>query len=128
MNELADPPIWKLTYPRHNDCNNRFSIFKNTIFEKTTTDLRKWMYAIHLFLNSKKGISGLQLKREVGVTYKTAWRMPKLTKEAMGNVDYGKIFEAIVVIDKTYMGGKPRKITTNLTSEEEVLRKTQLSE
>ena len=43
-----------------NGCEGVFSVFKDTIFEKPTTDLRKWMYAIHLFLNGKKGISGLQ--------------------------------------------------------------------
>lgn len=92
-----------------NSCGNTFSVFKNTIFEKTTTDLRKWMYAIQLFLNSRKGISGYQLQRKISVTYKTAWRMLKLIREAMGNVKHGKTFEAIVEIDETYVGGKPRK-------------------
>jgi len=92
-----------------NGCGNTFSPFKGTIFEKSSTDLRKWFYAIHLFLNGKKGISGLQLKREIGVTYKTAWRMLQQVRLAMGNSESQEFIDTIVEIDETYVGGKPRK-------------------
>ena len=92
-----------------NDCHNTFSPFKDTIFEKSSTDLRKWMYAIHMFLNGKKGISGYQLQREVGVTYKTAWRMLQQIRRAMGSQEPDAFIDTIIEIDETYVGGKPRK-------------------
>jgi transposase-like protein len=103
---------YKRTQPRlfHcKKCNNTFSIFTGTIFEKSSTDLRKWMYAIHLVLNSKKGISGYQLKREIDVTYKTAWRMLKLIRESMKDNLAKDLFSSIIEMDETYVGGKPRK-------------------
>jgi hypothetical protein len=69
----------------------------------------KWFYAVHLFLNGKKGISGLQLQRETGCTYKTCWRMLHQIRAAMGNADTAKAFGVLVEIDETYVGGRPRR-------------------
>jgi transposase-like protein len=102
------------------DCVNTFSPFTNTIFEKSSTDLRKWVLAISLFTNAKKGISAKQLQRDTGVTYKTAWRMLQQIRLAMGNSENQQFFNTIVEIDETYVGGKPRKKNHHNANEDKI--------
>lgn len=93
-----------------NNCKSEFSALKGTIFENTHLDLRMWLYAMNLIIVSRKGISALQLKRELGMgSYQSAWRMLQQIRKVMEKEEYKKTFEAVVEIDETYVGGKPRK-------------------
>lgn len=93
-----------------NNCKYEFSILTGTIFENTHLDLRMWLYSINLIIVSRKGTSALQLQRELGMkSYKGAWRMMQKIREAMAKDEMKEVFEAIVEIDETYVGGKPRK-------------------
>ncbi|WP_233563972.1 IS1595 family transposase [Parabacteroides sp. AF27-14] len=93
-----------------NNCKSEFSALKGTIFENTHLDIRMWLYAMNLVIISRKGISALQLKRELSMgSYQSAWRMLHQIRKAMEKEEYKETFEAIVEIDETYVGGKPRK-------------------
>ena len=91
-----------------NDCRQQFTVTVGTVFESSKVPLNKWLLANHLLCASKKGISGHQMARMLGVTYKTAWFMMHRIREAMKATDStpmggaGKIIEA----DETYVGGK----------------------
>jgi len=79
---------------------------KDTIFEKSDTDLYKWFYAMFLMSTSKNGVSAKEIERQIGVTYKTAWRMAKQIRKLMEQMP--DIFGGIVEADETYVGGKRR--------------------
>jgi transposase len=78
-----------------------------TIFHKSSTSLHLWFYAMYLMTSTRCGISAKQLERELGVTYKTAWRMFTLIRnELMG--PESAVLSGAVEMDETYVGGKPR--------------------
>lgn len=89
-------------------CGHHLHPTVGTPFEGSRTSLQSWFYAIHLFTTTRHGVSGKELQRQLGVTYKTAWRMANEIRKHMGNVDGdGELGGAgvFVEIDETIVGG-----------------------
>lgn len=86
------------------NCGNHFHPTANTIYHKSSTSLRLWFYATYLMASTRCGISAKQLERELGVTYKTAWRMFKQIRSMLAEND--TTLSGKVEADETYVGGK----------------------
>jgi transposase-like protein len=87
-------------------CAFDFTIRTNTIFERSKVPLHKWVYAMYLLVTARKGISSMQLAKEIGVTQKTAWFILGRLREACGGPD-GPLdkLRGEVEIDECFVGG-----------------------
>jgi hypothetical protein len=89
-------------------CRKQFSETKGTIFENSAIPLQKWFVGIWLFTSHKKGISSIQLGKDIGVTQKSAWFMLQRIRYAMETKSFdkgGDKMSGVVQIDETYVGG-----------------------
>jgi len=95
-------------YYRCLSCKVDFTVRTGTIFERSHVPLDKWLYAMYLISTARKGISSLQLSKEIGVTQKTAWFMLQRIRQACGSGSggYGGFLSGIIEADETYIGGK----------------------
>lgn len=89
-------------------CGHSLYPLAGTIFHKSSTSLHLWFYAIYLMASTRCGVSAKQLERELGVTYKTAWRMFNLIRNQL-MTDDGEQLSGHVEVDETSVDGKPRK-------------------
>lgn len=85
-------------------CGHQLYPTAGTIFHKSSTSLVKWFFAMVLMANSKNGVAAKEIERQVGVTYKTAWRMAHEIRKLMA--DEPTPFFGEVEADETYIGGK----------------------
>lgn len=92
-------------------CGRHEHPMTGTIFQDSATSLRLWFYAIYLMSSTRCGISAKQLERELGVTYKTAWRMFNKIRTLMTQ-DGEPPFGGAVEVDETYIGGRRRRYGT----------------
>ena len=90
-------------------CNYNFSVTAGTIFHDTHLPLSKWFVATYLMVESKRGISANQMKRTLGVAYKTAWYLCHRIRAAMTEVN-PKPLTGTVEVDETWVGGKRQNV------------------
>ena len=91
-----------------NGCHHQISLISGTIFEQTKLLLTLWFLAIHLITQAKTGLSALALKREIGVSYNTAWSMKHKIMQVMKERDDSKPLSGIIQLDDVYWGGERR--------------------
>ena len=98
--------IRKGGYYRCNHCKLDFTIRTGTIFGRSHIPLHKWIYATYLLMTARKGISSMQLSKEIGIAQSSAWFMLSRIREACGNDP--SALEGIVAVDEAYVGGKEK--------------------
>lgn len=86
-------------------CNKfKFTVRTGTIFERSHVPLHKWIYAMYLLVTARKGISSMQLAKEIGITQKSAWFVLQRLREACGN--HLEILRGTIEIDESFFGGR----------------------
>ena len=90
-------------------CDKTFSVTTGTKLHSTNLDLKQWLFAFSLIEDAKKGMSALQLKRNLHISYPTALNMYRKIRELMMIENSEVELDDVVEMDETYVGGKPRK-------------------
>jgi transposase-like protein len=85
-------------------CKEDFTVRTGTILERSHVPMHKWVYAMYLLVTARKGISSMQLAKEIGITQKSAWFVLHRLREACGG-NFEKL-QGIIEIDETFVGGK----------------------
>ena len=89
-------------------CKKQFSVTEGTIFNDTHLPLEKWYTAVALMVNAKKGVSAMQIKRDLGTAYKTAWYLSHRIRQAMSLLEAADEapLTGTLEADETYIGSK----------------------
>ena len=112
FHKVRERPAWDC-----DSCGHHLHPLAGTIFAKSSTSLHLWFFAIHLMTSTRCGVSAKQLERELGVTYKTAWRIFTLIRNKLMAQD-DDLLSGLVEIDETSVDGKPRVKYSTLTDPE----------
>jgi len=90
-------------------CGDHVYPTAGTVLQDTRTPLQLWFYAIYLFVTTRHGVSGKELERQLGVTYKTAWRMGQQLRLLISASEEFRMLKGHVEADETFIGGRRPK-------------------
>ncbi len=106
IEDIKAPSPSKPTSYWHKACRKNFTVTTGTCLHSTKKPLQDWIYAFYAVLTGRKGVSAMQLSKELGVQYRTAWHMLHRVREACQQGDF--VLSGVVEADETYIGGKER--------------------
>lgn len=98
--------VWKC----NNGCAKQFTATVGAVMEGSHLPIRIWLMAFSILCSAKKGVSALQLQRQLGLgSYRTAWHLCHRIRYAMSRNPLKGLLEGTIMVDETYVGGKPRQ-------------------
>ena len=86
-------------------CGHHIHPMAGTIFENSRTPLQDWFYVFFMFTTTRNGVSAKEIQRQLGVTYKCAWRIGHKVREHMAQIDGDGILGGQVEVDEVFIGG-----------------------
>jgi len=101
FHKLSDRPAYSCAH-----CGHHVYPGAGTVFQDTRTPLQMWFYAIYLFVATRHGVSGKELQRTLGVTYKTAWRMGDQIRKLMVEANGFELLKGHIEADEAFIGGR----------------------
>jgi transposase len=90
------------------ECRFQIAPTANTILHDTRTPLVSWFYAMYLFCTTRHGVSGKELQRQLGVTYKTGYRIGQQIRDLTAKADFSEMLRGHIEMDEAFIGGRQR--------------------
>ncbi len=109
VEKIGNPPKSKAHHYWCRSCRKHFTATTGTVMHSRRRPLQDWLYTIYSVLTARKGVSAMQLSKELDCHYRTAWYMLHRVREACVDEDFK--LRTVVEVDETYIGGKRRNMS-----------------